>query len=331
MSKAATLPAAPEQEERWPVSSPELDEAERQWWERYAWVEEEYCWVQPPEIHRFLRGRYVRDIVRQLPDGARILEVGCGAGWLTRMLAESGQAVVHGCDFSAEQIRRAERFISDSRARERIRLHLLETSLAELANDAVFLVDGPFDVMVVHGVLHHLAVSEIEELLVTFFERLGASDARAFLFEPVRQAGGQRRFIHWLCDLVACLPLAGQRLGVRKRCPEETRVWNAVCERSVVASPRGPSPKEMPFLPGELERLIQPHAKVIRSTPALLSSFHAARNWLLLRLTYPRVANIVKWPYLWLVRAFERQLLKSRKFAPGTVAHELLECRKHGA
>lgn len=50
--------------------------------------------------------RYVRDLLDRLPQGARVLELGCGAGEpCTRILAERFD--VTGIDISAEQLRRA--------------------------------------------------------------------------------------------------------------------------------------------------------------------------------------------------------------------------------
>ncbi|MGV3721629.1 MAG: class I SAM-dependent methyltransferase, partial [Actinomycetota bacterium] len=85
---------------RWERRSEALDAAERQWWERYADVEDEFCWVQTRWIRRLLRGEYVRTLARAIPPEGRVLEIGCGSGWLARELARSGAAEVYGVEFS---------------------------------------------------------------------------------------------------------------------------------------------------------------------------------------------------------------------------------------
>ena len=58
------------------------------------------------EIEDAHRSRWRRELVERLPDDARVLELGCGAGLAdTRILAERFR--VTGVDVSAEQIRRA--------------------------------------------------------------------------------------------------------------------------------------------------------------------------------------------------------------------------------
>jgi SAM-dependent methyltransferase len=89
------------------VTTPELDRAEQQWWEDYGDVEERYCWVQTDWVQQFLRGRYLRDILRGLGPSHSVVELGCGTGWLTFRLARAGAAVVTGVDNSPSQIARA--------------------------------------------------------------------------------------------------------------------------------------------------------------------------------------------------------------------------------
>jgi cyclopropane fatty-acyl-phospholipid synthase-like methyltransferase len=58
------------------------------------------------EIEDAHRARWRQELVERMPDGARILELGCGAGLVdTRILAERFR--VTGVDVSAEQIKRA--------------------------------------------------------------------------------------------------------------------------------------------------------------------------------------------------------------------------------
>jgi SAM-dependent methyltransferase len=57
--------------------------------------------------------RYVDDVVRRLPEGAPVLELGCGAGSTLARLAERFD--VTGTDLSREQLRRAEERVPGAR------------------------------------------------------------------------------------------------------------------------------------------------------------------------------------------------------------------------
>jgi cyclopropane fatty-acyl-phospholipid synthase-like methyltransferase len=60
------------------------------------------------------RGRFVAELARRLPDGARVLDIGCGPGVpSTRALAERFDVV--GVDVSEAQLRQARRNVPDAR------------------------------------------------------------------------------------------------------------------------------------------------------------------------------------------------------------------------
>ena len=157
--------------ERWETTPPGFDRQEIEWWERYSDVEEEYCWVQTPAIQGFLRGAYIRSIAEAIPRGGSVLEVGCGTGWLSLHLARCGSFQVWGVDFSPEQIRRANAACEREGLSDRVRFCLLNSSLSDLAE---ILPGQTFDVLLVHGVLHHLANDEIRALFAAFCHQLSA-------------------------------------------------------------------------------------------------------------------------------------------------------------
>ena len=77
-------------------ASAELNAAEHQWWARFSGLEERFCWVQTPVIQRFLRGEYLRLIVEAAAGEKRVLELGCGSGWLAVLLARMGARKIVG-------------------------------------------------------------------------------------------------------------------------------------------------------------------------------------------------------------------------------------------
>lgn len=297
---------------RWSVTTEALDRAEREWWREYSDVESEYCWVQTPEIQRFLRGRYLLRLRSAIPPGARVLEIGCGTGWLTRELARSGAAEIHGVEFSPEQIERARSQAASWRERVPIHFHLIERSLDELTDR---FANTQFEVLVLHAVLHHLSDAELRSLAQWFTRRLAASEAKALILEPVFVRGPHSPHTLWdrVVDRLVLLPLSGRRLGIRRFTAREAELQERI-------NGRGDSPKETPFLEGELEALLRPELQVLRRTPVLCFSFLAAKNWLLLRISYPLLGKLLMWPYLALVRSVERWVL-GRK--PGTVWYPL--------
>jgi SAM-dependent methyltransferase len=297
---------------RWRETTAALDAAERAWWQSYAEVEDQYCWVQTPAIQRFLRGPYVKQICRSIPAGARVLEIGCGTGWLALQLARSGAAEVHGVEFSADQIERARRQAAGSPAGERVRYHVLGRSLDELP---ALLGSARFDVLLLHAVLHHLSDVELRGLMELFRDRLAARGARAVIVEPVlfRGPDTERTGMDRLVDRLILLPRLGQRAGLRQVSKREAELQQRI-------DGRGDSPKETPFVPGELEALLDPYLRVRAKTPVLCFSFLAAKNWLLLQVSHPRLGSLGTWPYLALVRSVERRILRC---SPGAVWYPL--------
>ncbi|MEN9519775.1 MAG: hypothetical protein RLZZ381_2363, partial [Cyanobacteriota bacterium] len=89
------------------TSTPKLDAQEVDWWEKFADVEEQFCWVQTPTMQKFFRGKYLQRIIELCSANASIAELGCGTGWLSILLAKMGAEKVFGLDFSEAQIQKA--------------------------------------------------------------------------------------------------------------------------------------------------------------------------------------------------------------------------------
>jgi SAM-dependent methyltransferase len=287
--------------QRLETSTPELDRAEALWWERYAEVEEQFCWVQPPRIREALRAHYVRKIARSIPPGGRALEIGCGTGWLSLFLAAESASDVHGLDFSAEQIKRAREAANKMVLAGQVRFHHApntDQALSELRKFA------PFDLVVIHGVLHHLSRNELRDLLRSL--RALAPEASLIVVEPVWRGDlppcRWTRFAERIINYLVLLPRMGQRSGLRRTTEQEEQT------RALVDS-RGDSPKETPFRAGELERLAANDVNFTCATPVLLFSYLAAKNLLLMKLSYPGLVSLLLLPYLRFVRAVERLVL----------------------
>lgn len=157
-------------------ATPELNTKEHAWWEANGALMSR-LWDFDPATNRHIRGHYVaraRDFFDAV-DGATILELGCGSGWLGRMLAGPGVNVV-GVDFSQAQVDAAtavsQREGLDGRCR-----YLQRYGLEDF--DLLNKVDG----VLIHAFLHHLDERELDSILDTLKMSLKPG-ARLWIYEP---------------------------------------------------------------------------------------------------------------------------------------------------
>lgn len=313
--------------QRLPTSTPELDTAELSWWSEFADIEEKFCWVQPGDIHEFLRGHYVKLISSLVPPGSRIAELGCGTGWLSIMLAKVVSGEVVGIDFSPEQIQKAKRNASSAGLQDRARFEV--GTVSDVSKRL-----GKLDAIIVHGFLHHLSEIEIRGVFATARAAL-VPQGHMIILEPVmyprsptavRSAKWGAR-LRWIENVL----LRGQRWGLRNISAGEAEVRRCLAMRHVGTFPRGPSPKEIPFAPGELKSLASDLFSVSPPIRCLAGSQNVARELLLLKLSHPYRYAILLWPMLWLSRIVEKQLL-SIDPPPGDMwIFELFDCVPGGS
>lgn len=290
------------------------------WWDRYSAVEDEFCWTQTPAIQRFLRSDYISHIVESSRGSRLTVELGCGSGWLLVLLAKRGAENLVGLDFSDNQIALARQRAKEAGVEDRVRF--------EHVSEPRDVGDAACDLVIMHAFLHHLSVTEIERVVASA-SRLLSPTGRLIVFEPVRYPGepmaerGRRLIdrINWLRGL----PGRGMRRGFRSQSAAEQAVRALLREREVGIPPFGPAPKEIPFDPGEIQRLMAPMFTVSAWKRCLCVSHEAAKELLLLRLSHPWRAQMLMWPLLWLVRRLERELLSLEKLPPLPWVFEMFE------
>jgi 2-polyprenyl-3-methyl-5-hydroxy-6-metoxy-1,4-benzoquinol methylase len=292
---------------RYQATTPVLDQAERDWWAEHGELEERFCWVQTPLVQRLLRGAYLRRVLAHVKAGDTVLEIGCGTGWLSLLLARMGAGEVVGLDFSGEQIERARAAAAASPTGHRVRF--VEGDLGGLASEGV----GPFNMVVLHAFLHHLSTREIDEVLDGAV-RLVQPGGRLVVVEPVVDVrptpgspAGERR-LRWL-RVLAAAPMALQRRGLRRVDESEAAARRRLGSRNRAEAPCGPSPKEHPFVPGELEVLLGERVSLELVEPCLGTSVLVAQEVLLARLSQPRLWGAALAPILWVARALDRRML----------------------
>jgi 2-polyprenyl-3-methyl-5-hydroxy-6-metoxy-1,4-benzoquinol methylase len=310
--------------QRLTVSTPELDAEELAWWQRFAACEQKFAWVQTPEIQSFLRGKYIRRIIRAASDDGRILDMGCGDGWLSVLLVEHGARSVVGVDFSAAQIELAQKSANEQGVSDRVSFRVTDASAGATAEK--------YDVVVAHAFLHHLTVSEIESALDAA-RGMVRDGGRLILLEPILYPLAKRtifqRAISGLLFRLARNAGFVQGFGPLNRRPgeKELQMRRLLAERPLGRPPRGPSPKEMPFEPDDLEKLLKGRFTVIDRTPCLIASHLVAQESLLMELSSPKAARMLRWPLLWLARTLERILLASKPLPGNFWIFEMFICQ----
>lgn len=304
------------------TSTSELDAAEIEWWEKFADIEERFIWVHTPAIQKVLRANYLRRILEIGSSNARIAELGCGAGWLAILLAQMGAERVVGLDFSDAQIQ-----IARKRALEAGVDHKVTFQVADVPS----LSEGSelFDVIILHGFLHHLTTTEIRQVIATAHRMLSPT-GRLVVWEPVMYHSSKRsiaqRLLLKLLWILQRLPSRGRRWRVRRLSTEEQQFRTLIAERGVGEPPRGPSPKEMAFAPDELPALMAPYFYVQDRRRCMATTTLIAQETLLMELSYPRIARLVRWPLLTMGRFLERRLLALEPPPSGIWIFEMFEC-----
>ena len=305
-----------------PIStSPELQTKEIEWWEKFAEVEDKYCWVQPAEIQEIIRADYVREIIRTVPKGGRILDLGCGAGWLCVNLAKFGAEEVWGIDFSANQIALAQANAARAGVAEKIKFICGDAT--EIAKSS-----GLFDCLLLHAFLHHLDRTEIERTLECALSCLKPGGL-LIIFEPVMWPEKQPGHTNpWEVRLGALARLAnrGQRLGFRKMGSQEKESRALIGSRNWGTPPHGVSPKEMPFAPGELETILDKKFEVVKTRHCMAIAHLVMQEWLLRQLSHP-ISTRLAIPFVARLAAFmERHLLSSSELPTGRWIFEMFVC-----
>lgn len=160
---------------------PQIDDEEEAWWNSNA-ATVEAIWAMAMPVRRTIRTPYLARARRFFLEGSseqpmRCLEVGCGSGWVGRMLAAPGEISVIGLDIAAEQIRLA---------RENARGEGLAAATEyRCQNLSDFTVQdaGSVQCVLIHAILHHLSWQEIRSVLKGL-QALGRG-TRIFVYEPV--------------------------------------------------------------------------------------------------------------------------------------------------
>jgi 2-polyprenyl-3-methyl-5-hydroxy-6-metoxy-1,4-benzoquinol methylase len=147
---------------------------EEGWWDQYGQINEE-IWQYNEYLFALIRRPYLQRMFQFLykPAG-RLLDFGCGNGWVSLPFANSGMSVV-GIDLSSAQVQRATRRAATAGLDN---AHYYQGDLESIPQD------GSVDSVVVHSLLHHLP-DEHKRKLLGFISMSLAPKGRIFLYEPI--------------------------------------------------------------------------------------------------------------------------------------------------
>ena len=235
------------------ISSSNLDKLEMNWWNQNALLIEK-IWALNYDMQKLIRLPYLSKMKKFFLKGredkqVNILEIGCGTGWVCRLVADDSFKVL-GTDFSVEQIEIAKK--------QAVLNNKSKYCSYELADASTFEKD--FDGIVIHALLHHLSKVELN----VFFSQLRKikTGTKVYMYEPVFMKpliGGPYLKDKILNKIITKLKLFS--INKAKKNGEldsflQTGVENLYKEAR--ANGWYLSPKEVPFYEDELFNYLQP-------------------------------------------------------------------------
>ncbi len=164
------------------LSDEETNKLEAEWWDKNAKVIEA-IWTFPESIRLAVREHYLKKVKSfflcdsKSTEALKVIEIGCGSGWVGRIIAEPTVISIVGLDLSEQQIQIANE--------EAIKANVSETCQYYCQNLADFVLseESRYNSVLIHAILHHLSWQEIHTIFnqITMLE----SGTKIFIYEPV--------------------------------------------------------------------------------------------------------------------------------------------------
>lgn len=175
---------------------------EKAWWDMYGEYMT-YQWQLTPHLHQVIRTPLEKEYVDYLlKPGGRLLDLGCGSGWLSFHFAEQGMSVL-GLDVSKEQIN------AGNELKAKRQVGNVDFQCADFMDWDSGRYEGYFDSVFVSAFLHHLPEIELE-IIVRKIASVVKPGGRVFLYEPLtaaRPRGMAVKMVDRLCAVALLLLL----------------------------------------------------------------------------------------------------------------------------
>jgi len=150
---------------------------EKEWWDAHGEYMT-YQWRLTPSLHKVIRAPLEEDYIRYLlKPGGRLLDLGCGSGWLSLYFAEKGMSVL-GIDVSKEQINAA------IELKEGRQLLSVDFQCVDFIEWDISEFDNAFDSIFVSAFIHHLPMVELE-IIFQKIASITKSGGHIFMYEPL--------------------------------------------------------------------------------------------------------------------------------------------------
>ena len=174
------------------ISVEKWHEDERVWWDKYGDYMS-YQWRLTPNLNKAIREKLEENYTSFLLNpGDKLLDLGCGSGWLSLYFSDLGMEVL-GVDLSQGQINAANKLVSN---RENGNLKFLCSDFIQW--DSAEYKDR-FDKVFVNAFLHHLPEIELESIFRKISEVL-KSGGKVYMYEPLTSSSARPPLILRIVD-----------------------------------------------------------------------------------------------------------------------------------
>jgi 2-polyprenyl-3-methyl-5-hydroxy-6-metoxy-1,4-benzoquinol methylase len=223
---------------------------EKEWWNEYGDLVER-IWIYDDYLTEVVRRDYLTEMQDFLfKPGGRLLDFGCGTGWLSLPLARRGMAV-DGIDSSEAQIRKA---------REQAQIQGLTNTRFWCADRISDEQRGVYNAILLHALVHHIPVEQRQAFLRSVADAL-LVEGRLYLYEPL-MATANPPWQAWVADKL----MGGVFRGLRW-VALSAHLYEPEIEAAVRAGWTMRSPEEQPSRLDELLHLLPPQLSVVRISP----------------------------------------------------------------
>ena len=242
------------------ISSSNLDKLEKDWWNKNAALIER-IWALNYDMQKLIRLPYLTKMKNFFLKGregkqSNILEIGCGSGWVGRLVADESFKVL-GTDFSEQQLEIAKK--------QAVLNNKSKYCSYELADASTFEKD--FDGIVIHALLHHLSKEELN----VFFSQLSKIKAgtKVYMYEPVfiKPLIGKPSLTDKILNKIITKLKSFSINKAKKNGDLDILLQSGVENLYKEARANGwyLSPKEVPFYEDELSNYLQPLFNIEKS------------------------------------------------------------------